>query len=204
MRRPLHSILFILCAALASLACEEVLPPRVDPDVVLVPDMALSGNVVHVERGEVKSGGTIAISMRNVYDEVLSEEALVRANLAVSLRESPDSIHLFTYGPTDLVTQGLIVGNTLTLRVQQVAQLVRPWDHRTAAGTPFWEFGIRFSERMTSKGVTYYESDSLHLVVSATLQLFKRVQAARLPTKEFTIVYQLWSMPPPPLPDRFE
>ncbi|HSQ75491.1 MAG TPA: hypothetical protein VLT13_08035, partial [Bacteroidota bacterium] len=104
---------------------------------------------------------------------------------------------LFTYGPTDLLTQGLVVGNTLTLGVQQVAHLVRPWDHRTAAGTPFWELGIRFNQRVTSKGVTYYESDSVHLVVSATLQLFKRVQAARVPTREYTILYQLWQMPSP-------
>jgi len=193
-----------MVAALVSLSCDESLPPRVDPEVVLLPGIALSGEVVYVERAQVKRGGTIVLSMRNAYDEVLSEEALVRANLAMSLREYPDSICSLTYGPMDLSTQGMVVGNTLTLRVQEVAQLVRPCDHRTTAGTPFWELGIVFKERLTDKGVTYYESDSLHLVVSATLQLFKRVQAVRLPAKEFTVVYQLWSMPRPPLPERFE
>lgn len=199
MKRRLGAFAFLLCAALAALSCDESLPVRADPEVVLVPGMRLSGDLVHVASGQVKWGGAVVLSMRNVHDEVLSEAELVRAHLSMFLREYPDSVGSVVYGPLDLLTPGMIVGNTFTLRVQEVAEFVRPWSHRTAAGTPFWELGMKFNRRVTDKGVTYYESDPVHLVVSATLQIFERVQAARLATSEFTIVYELWQMPSPVL-----
>lgn len=197
MRGPLQTVAFLLCAAVAGISCDESLPPRVDPEVVLVPSMALSGDVVTVDRGSVAKGGTIVLSVRNVYDEVLSEKALIKGVVTLSLREFPDSGRTLLFGPTDLLTQGLVVGNTLTLRVQQVAELVQPWDHKTPGGTPFWALGLHFFQRTTDKGEIYFESQPVHLVVHASVQLFERVQAQKLEPREFTITYQLWRMSAP-------
>ncbi len=187
----------LLCGALTLWSCDESLPPRVDPEVVLVPSMALSGNIIRVEEGTVTSGGNLVLSMRNVYDEVLSENSLLRANVILRLREYPDSVRTLVYGYSDLLTQGVLVGKTLTLAVQGTAEFVQPWDHRTPAGTAWWELGMHYHTLYTDKGERYYQSDSLHLIVNASLQIFERVQAAKLPPHEFVIIYQLWRMTPP-------
>jgi hypothetical protein len=191
--------LFVLCAALAGWGCDESLPPREDPEVVLVPTMSLSGSVVTVNGGRVASGGNILLSIRNVYDDVLSEKALVRGSVVLFLKERPDSVRILTYGYNDLVTQGLLIGTTFTLPVQKTAEFVQPWDQRTSGGSLFWELGVRFNRRTTSKGEVYYESDPLHLVVEASMQIFERVQASRFARREFTITYELWNMSAPNL-----
>jgi hypothetical protein len=199
MRRTGIRIVLVICAALAGWACDESLPPHVDPEVVLVPTMSLSGPVVTVNGGRVASGGNILLSIRNVYNEVLSEEALVRGSVLLFLREYPDSGRVLEYGEADFVTQGLIVGKTLTLPVQKAAEFVQPWDHKTNGGSLFWELGVRFNRRTTGKGEVYYESDPVHLVVEASMQIFERVQGSRFTRREFTITYELWNMSLPSL-----
>ena len=202
MRGPAYHRLLALCAVFCGLSCEEPLPPRSNPVMVLVPGTHLSNNVVRVERDLVKSGGFVILSLRNVHDEVLSEEALVRANVTLSLREFPGSTHTLVYGQRDLVTPGLIVGNTLTLPVQHTLEIMQAWDHRMVTDKAYWQFGLLWNRRITDKGIVYWESDSVHLVVKATLQVFKRVQAVRFPPREFAIVYQLWDMAEPVLAEQ--
>jgi hypothetical protein len=161
--------------------------------------MQLSSNVVRVERDMVKSGGFVILSLRNVHDEVLSEEAFVRGYVTLSLREFSGTTHTLVYGQPDLITPGLIVGNTLTLPVQRTLEIMQPWDHRMVTDKAYWQFVLRWNRRTTDKGILYWESDSLHLVVKATLQIFKRVQAIRFPPREYAIVYQLWDMAEPAL-----
>lgn len=177
--------------------CEESLPPREEPPDVLVPAEGLTGTLVIVDLNRVQSGGNVWLSMTNTHDEVLSEEAAVRAFVQVRLREYPDSARLLTYGFSDVTSGGLIVGSTLTLPVKQAIAVMQPWDHKTVAGTPFWQFGMPFRRLENHRGEIYYESDTLHLVVDANLQVFKRVPAVHLPRREYAIVYQLWRTTPP-------
>jgi len=182
----------IACVAAAASGCDESLPPHTDPEIVLIPSMAITGPTVVVRFNEAWTGGNIMLGMKNVHDEVLSEKADVTATVSMYLREYPAASRTLTYRYSDIVTPGLVVGNTLTLRVGQSLDIMQPWNHRTASGTAFWMNGIHFNQRTDSKGSPYWESDSVHLVVNASLKVFERVQQVKLPAREFTITYELW------------
>jgi hypothetical protein len=154
--------------------------------------MAITGPTVVVRFDEARTGGNILLGMKNVHDEVLSEKADVTATVSMHLRENPAASRTLTYRYGDIVTSGQIVGNTLTLRVGESLDLMQPWNHRTSTGTPFWMTGLNFNRRTDSKGAIYWESDSVHLVVNASLKVFERVQAVRLPAREYSITYELW------------
>ena len=182
----------IACAAVTASGCEESLPPHTEPETVLIPSMSITGPTVVVRFDQAWTGGNIMLGMKNVHDEVLSEKVDVTATVSMHLRENPAASRTLTYRYSDILTPGLVVGNTLTLRVGESLDLMQPWNHRTASGTPFWMNGINFNQRTDSKGAPYWESDSVHLVVNANLKVFERVQAVRLPAREFTITYELW------------
>ncbi|MCC6395955.1 MAG: hypothetical protein IT282_02980 [Bacteroidetes bacterium] len=192
MRRHIIRWLAIATAAIGAYGCDESLPPRTEPEVVLVPTMSITGPAVVVRFNEAWTGGNIMLGMKNVHDEVLSDKADVTATVTMYLRENPSASRTLTYKYSDIVTPGLVVGNTLTIRVGQSIELMQPWNHRTAAGAAFWMSGIKFNQRADSKGNPYWESDSVHLVVNASLKVFERVQAVKLPAREFTITSELY------------
>lgn len=192
MRRYVNRWFLLACAAVVASGCDESLPPYTEPETVLIPSMAITGPTVVVRFDMAWTGGNIILGMKNVHDEVLSEKAAVTASVSMFLRENPSASRTLTYGYGDIVTPGVVVGNTLTLRVGQSIDIMQPWSHRTAAGVAFWMNGVNFNRRTDSKGAPYWESDSVHLVVNASLKVFDRVQAVRFPAREFTITYELW------------
>lgn len=157
----------------------------------------ISGAAIDVEHGTPRRGGNIVLAVQNVYDEVLSEEAQIRAVLILRLREFPDSSRTLVLDGSDITTPGFLTGRTLTLTLGDTMMLMRPWDHRTDGGKPFWELGVHFTQKLTDKGVPYFESDPVRLTVVASLQVFKKVQTRMLPPAEFTITYFLWNTLPP-------
>lgn len=197
MRPPLLPTILALVMATGLPACDEILPPRSDPDTVLQMTVGISGEIIDIEEGIATRGGNIVFSAKNIYDEVLSDEALIRAVATLRIREFPDSSRSLVLGSADISPSGLLVGKTLTLPVNDTIVLMQPWDQRTDRGTPFWELGLAFTRRVTDKGAVYYESDPSHLTVLVTLQLFKKVQMRRLPPAEFVVTYRLWKMPAP-------
>jgi hypothetical protein len=190
-------IALAILPALMFPACEESLPPHTDPQVVLIPSVTISGSLVRVEEGAVTSGGNIRLSIWNVYDDVLSDTATVRAYVTVTLQENPAYFRLLVLDERDVVNAGFVLGHTLTLEVHDTITVMQPWDHRSESSSPFWTAGMQFRRLVTDKGVVYYESPPVHLIVDANLQIFKRVPAVRLPRQVFTVVYQLWRMDQP-------
>jgi len=178
-------------------ACEESLPPRTEPENVLIPGLSMTDVLVRVEAGRVTRGGNLELSMKNAYDEVLSEKSGVRAYVRVTLQEYPAYTRMLVFDEADIVTPGLITGSTLTLGVNETIRLMQPWDHRLDSTLSFWAAGMTFQRFLTDKGVEYFESSPVHIIVDANLQIFQRVPAVQLPRQVFTIVYQLWRMTPP-------
>lgn len=196
---PLRNI-WIVLATLPMVffpGCEESLPPRSDPESVLVPAVSMTDVLVRVEAGEVTRGGNVELSMKNAYDDVLSESAGVKAYVRVTLQEYPSYTRLLVFNELDIATPGQIIGHTLTLGVNETIKLMQPWDHRVDSTMSYWNAGMTYQRFVTDKGVEYFESSPVHLIVDANLQIFQRVPAVQLPRQVFTIVYQLWRMQPP-------
>jgi hypothetical protein len=200
--RPERVIAAWIVAAVAwsVTGCDESLPTREGPPEVLVPSVSYAGQTVRVEADDIANGGILRVEVTNIYDEVLSETAGVHAYVRLSLEEFPSWAYTLPLGADDIVTPGLLVGNTLTVGVNQAVGLAIAPRHTTdSAG--FWHAGMAFHMYTTGKGEVFYRSDTVHLVIDGNVQIFKRVPAMQLPRRVYAIVYELWSMEPPPPPD---
>jgi hypothetical protein len=191
-------LLVILTAALlAGLpACDEALPPRVEPDKVIAYGLSLSSGSINVERGAVTSGGTFTLNATNVYDDVLSDRALLVGYLTVHLKESPDSLRNLVYTSSDMLIPSMLIGGVLTIDPNQTLSLTQPWDFLTDHGTQLWQ-PLPFLRGVTDKGRVFYRSGPGTLQVSGSLQLYDRVQAVKIPLQEFPVVFTLWDTSPP-------
>jgi hypothetical protein len=183
--------------------CEESLPPRVDPPEVLHPDVQIVGDIISLhpfDNDTLFTGGNVRLSMTNVHDEVLSEDALIRATVTLHLSVKPDSVRTLHLGRDELVAPPGFFGPVLTLRVHERVELMGVWDQRTDNGTPFWTFPA-YHEALDSKGRTFYQSDTISMVVTTSMQVFERVQPLEIIKRELPVVYELYDMPLPPPPN---
>jgi hypothetical protein len=187
---------FTLCIAiilaLSNIACDESLPPRNNPDTVLVPSMTVTAGVVSIDLYGNTTGGNIALRAVNVYDEALSEKEKIRGIVALRLKGLTQTI---IYASSDLQTPRMLSGTTLTILPKETIVLLRPWDHITDNDTPFWSV-LTFTKKTTTNGQVYYESETAWVQVTATLQLFDRVPAMRVPPMVVPIVYRMENKPP--------
>jgi hypothetical protein len=197
-----HPCVLVLAVALvlSGTGCEESLPPRVDPVEVLHPDVQIVGNTIAIERDTNRTGGDFRLSVKNQHDEVLSDEALIRGTVTLNVHLQPDSVRVLHLGPRDLILQSMLVGSVLTIGVNQRAELLAVWDQRTQSGTPFWTFPS-YHVAYDSKGRVFYQSDTVYMSVTTSMQVFEKVQALEITQRQFPVVYELYNMPRPPQPE---
>jgi hypothetical protein len=194
----LTAVLVVLCAG-----CEESLPPRVDPVEVLHPDVRMVGSTISLigyDHDTLFTGGNVRLSLTNVYDEVLSEDALIRATVTLHLKEKPDSVRTLRLGLDNLVAPPGFFGPVLTIGVHESVELLAVWDQRTDNGTPFWTFP-QYHIAYDSKGRPYYQSDTISMVATTSMQVFERVQPLEIIQREMPVVYELYFIEPPPPPN---
>jgi hypothetical protein len=177
--------------------CDESLPPRFDPPVVLVPSVRTNTVRVIFNSDTLVAGGDLELDVRNIYDEVLSEKARIIADLALNSPSDADSSRSLTLTADDIYKNKSLAFGILTVGVGDTVRLIRRWDHRFNGGAPLW-LHARFHEAMTMDGKLYYQSDTLRVSVSGTVQLFDRVQPIPLDHVVMPLVYLLYEMPAPP------
>jgi len=179
--------------------CDESLPPRSEPVEFLGAGLGVPTEPVIIHHGypgipswgEIHGAtGSLQVSATNLHDEVLQESALIRAQLKLRWIADTAQQRLLTFGASDLDNWRMLRGQTLTIGVDSAATLVKSWDQRTNSGTPFWDL-VRLREMKTSKGVIYYESDSVRLVAEGWIQVFENVQPRKIGPIRFVLVYQL-------------
>lgn len=176
---------------LSSFACDESLPPRNNPDVVLIPSMRITAGVVTVDILGNTNGGNVAIRAVNVYNEALSEKQNIRGIVALRLKGLTQTM---LYTSSDLQNTRVLSGNTLTILPKDSVVLLRLWDHITDMDVPFWSV-LSFTEKTTTNGRVYYESDTAWIQITATLQVFERVPAMQVPGMTIPIVYRMDDKP---------
>jgi hypothetical protein len=188
------NILIELCLFLAVLvcSCDESLPARQEPGTFLLAEYSVVNGPVEVrDSTPVGLFGGFAVSVKNIYNEVLQEEEFAQADIDVWMRDIPEQRGKAIALKRDLTNQSLVFGGLLTLRPNMIATFLKQWSHETTSGKHFWEFvGSHFVEVPFSNG--YWESDSVHLVASGKVQLFKNRAPERLSPIHFTVVYRIW------------
>jgi hypothetical protein len=182
----------ILIVLSFSLSCDETLPPRDEPRQALETSaIAVEGTVV--VRGGVTDGlnGAFIMKVKNVYSEVLQGEEYVHGDVDVWLRDLPEQRTTVRATRSNLTNPNLVAAGLVTLGPDTTATLLTRWNHNTSLGQPFWGFG-RLTLKFTTRGEPYLESDSLHFIATARIQVFKNVQAKTIGPFEYTLVYNIF------------
>jgi len=188
----LRIVVGILLFLVAFTACDESLPPRADPDAVLVTTLYGLEGPVTINAGEQTSlAGSVFIELRNVHDEVLQDDARIGVTVEVWMKDQPQNRATIQLGRSDLMNGGIIQTGKVTLGPDSAANFLKRWNHRTNIGQPFWEF-VRLTPRTTTHGVPYLESDPIPFVGEAAAQVFEHVQATRSQRVVFTFVYWIF------------
>lgn len=173
-------------------ACDEFLPPREEPQRYLQASYSVAPGVVEVRDSlAVGLGGSLVVSVKNIYTEVLEDDEFARADIDVWFRDVPARRGTAIASRRDLTDQSLVHAGQLTLPPDVTATFLKRWEHKTTEGRYFWEYvGLHFVEVPHTNG--YWESDSVRLVARGRVQLFKTRAQELLPLIEFTLVYRLW------------
>jgi hypothetical protein len=190
--RPIHS-LFVVLIAFAQSGCDEVLPPRDEPQQFLVTTaIGVDGNLTYKGGAFDGNGGALLLTVKNVYSEVLQGEERIRGDVDVWMRDMPDKRAAIQATKSNLTNPNLVRANLVTLGPDTTATLLKRWEPRIMVGSDsghfFWEY-VDSTEKFTSHGDRYWESDPVHFVADARVQIFKNVQAVRVKQLEFTVVY---------------
>ena len=182
-------ILLLLLLSLGGLSCDESLPPRNDPPQVLAYSLAVHDGIVPVRNG-LPSGlvGGFETFARNVYNEVLSDTQRIQFRIDITMRDQPENQATVIVDRQNLTNAFLLSGQILTVGIDTACHLYAYWNQHTNEGKPFWSF-VKSSPGRTSSGEPYLASDPIVVVVSASVQVFKKVQPYHFPPTEYTFVY---------------
>jgi hypothetical protein len=153
--------------------------------------IAVEGTVVI--RGGVADGlnGAFLMNVKNIYSEVLQGEEHVHGDVDVWLRDLPERRTTIKGTKSNLTNPNLVAAGLVTLGPDTTATLLTRWNHSTGEGQPFWSF-VRLTPKFTTRGEQYLESDSVHFIATARVQIFKNVQTRIIGPFEFVLVYNIF------------
>jgi hypothetical protein len=193
MKRAWAALVVSICATLFVVitGCDEVLPPRDDPQDILSADyFVIEGTVVVRDSQVVSSEGTFITRFVNKHSEVLQAEEGVAIDIEVWMKDQPANI-AHVHGDKMSLTKAVVSGGLLTLRPRDTVSSALRWSHRTDSNRPFWNF-VNLHPRVTQRGELYQASDPIRFVAQGTLRTFKARAALKLPEMEFTLVYNIF------------
>ncbi len=184
---------FIACiAAFLAGPCEENLPPRDEPKEFLQTSLDVREGIVIIRTATTEgSAGSFDIRVKSTYSEVLQGDEYIQARLWVWLKGAPDQKGEVIASRRDLQNPAIVHAGKLTLAPNGIAYILKQGTHRTSEGKGFWEF-VHLTRRVNSRGEVYFESDPVNLVATGTVQIFRNVQAEKLPQIQFSVVYYVY------------
>jgi hypothetical protein len=176
MKRP--TIALIVVALLVLLAgCDESLPPRDEPLRILSGSFGIVDTFVVVNDSmPIGTMGAFVSRVRNLYEDVLEDTALIQVDYTVVLEEMPDTAITFRATRKDILSTEVLNGALVTIKPNAEVVVRTRWSHHTNAGTPIWRL---FPLHMGADpgGRIYYQSDDIEIRVSCSIRTFKRLPA---------------------------
>jgi len=152
-RKSLHSFnrfllfggppLIAVMQLLLNPGCEETLPPL--PVEIAVEGATVEFRtdvsgivVVHVDGSPNGNQGELIVSVRNLYEDVISDQEQVNVEATIVPLDSPGVAIVVQAGKEDVADQSMFLGELLAIRPQQELQILKQWSHRTKDGDPLW------------------------------------------------------------------
>ncbi len=185
--------LMILCGAF--LACEESLPSRDEPESYLSATLDTQQGFAVIQNGTpVGFGGAFLMTVRNQYDDVLSDSGSINGTLHVRMMSRPELSGTVHVSAANLLNSDIYRRGILTLGVDTAAILLTQWSHRTDAGVPFWSY-VNLTPGVTPGGVPYLESDTVRYVIDGQVQIFRYREALVYSGATAKVVYRVFGEP---------
>jgi len=183
------SVLIIALSALFCSGCDESLPPRSDPENILIASLAPPLEIIEFEDGvPIRTAGSYMAWLKNIHNEALQKEAKIQATIYVWMANSPE-VHR-TIRVLPLLAHPRLDGHLLTLVPQDSARFLVLWDQRTDTGEPFWNH-VRLTLVKSPNG-EYFDSDPIEFVAQASIQIFENVQPRMSPPIHYISRYRLF------------
>lgn len=173
-------------------ACDESLPPRIEPEQFLIPSLSVENGPVILDGGVVVGpGGSLRAALRNTYNEVLQSEARAEVVFEVRLAQRPEKKATVVFGAGNIVTDRVIIGSLATLGVDSSVVFFGQWSHATDDGEFFHRF-VNSETLVDSRGRPYRRSEPVEFLADASIQLFRGVPAERIKNIRFSLVYHVY------------
>jgi hypothetical protein len=190
---------------IALIGCEEILPPRVEPEKVLESSLdvgsgsySFTGPWPQDSRGDdYEDDGNLGITfqLKNLYDEVLQDSVYIKGSFVIQvdlLGDNRTAMVEFNEGGVFPVPQlGLI-----TMEPGDSVRISASWDHHLDNGDPIW-FDEWYEGKMQFIGVDWskrqyvFRSGSIPFTVTGSVQIFENVPAQVVGPVSFLSVYYL-------------
>ncbi len=204
-RQFFHALLVVGCSCIVQ-GCDESLPPRIKPERFLKASLFVRPNsIVNVFIDSAVAGfpitingasGSINVSLKNFYNEVLEARPSINAKVDVWLTSEPTIHTSVLFGEADVEYPYIEPGGLLTVLPGDSVSMTKQWHHIADVGRAFWNY-VQLRGRVDGTGRFYYESAPVRYTATATVQAFENVPAERTGPYEFELVYHVYVRFPP-------
>jgi hypothetical protein len=190
--------------SVASLSCDETLPPRIEPARFLKAAIHVQPNsfvevfIDSMAPGQpitiVGSSGKLELSLKSFFNEVLQEKPFISGNLDVWLTSQPTVRTKVVFTEVNVDYPYIEPGGYLTLVPGDSVLMTKQWHHIADNGRGFWNF---VQLRGKFDGRFYFESAPVRYTAVATIRTFENVPAEKTEPYEFALIYKVYVRYPP-------
>ncbi len=175
-------------------ACEESLPPL--PGIRDPVQLAFRLNVEAGSYAVISQGGVMGtdggadLRVRNLYDEVLSDDEQISAEVTIWQTRHPERRVSFQLGKEALQDPSMLLGSLVAIRPGQELRLLKQWPHSFGAGTPFWTVPDSTYPIPSSSGKDAGAAFRVFYTAHATVRIFRTRPTMYSGDQNFMIDYR--------------
>lgn len=202
----LFHLLIVVGCFFSVQGCDEALPPRIEPERFLKASLFVQPNsIVNVFIDSAVTGfpitingtaGSINVSLKSFYNEVLEGRPYIKATVDVWLTSDPTIRTSVLFGEANVEYPYIDPNGLLTLLPGDSVSMTKQWHHIADVGRAFWNY-VQLRGRVDGTNRFYYESAPVRYTAVATVQVFENVPAERTEPYEFELVYHVYVRFPP-------
>ena len=188
------------------MGCDEALPPRNEPAKFLkasvhvrpnsIVNVLIDSNIVNAPEVIRGSSGSLEISLKSFYNEVLEEKPYVKGKIDVWLTTQPSIRTSVEFTEANVDYPYIEPGGYLTLVPGDSVSMSKQWHHKADVGRGFWNY-VQLRGRVDGSGRFYFESAPVRFTAVATMQAFENVPAEKSEPYEFELIYYIYVIYPP-------
>jgi hypothetical protein len=172
-----RTLLIAVTLLLLNPGCEETLPPipveiAVEGATVAFRTDVSGLVVVHVDGSPNGIQGELIVSVRNLYEDVISDQEQVSVVATIIPQDSPGVAIVVQAGKEDVADQSMFLGDLLAIRPQQELQILKQWSHTTKDGDPLWAV-VGIQDTVITPSGKHIPAYRVAVRVKVSIRLFK-------------------------------